>query len=107
TYFLFHKSFNEDFVEYKVFLNAGDRVGIGFGGSEISAVRITDSEFYVEEAGSPVDFGKALINYPVKDFIKEMMIRHALTAFPDPENKFVDFMTMDERVSAPAKNWSS
>lgn len=54
-----------------------------------------------------IDFSQALIKVKVKDFFKEIMVRHALTPFVDVENKAIRFRTLDERLNAPAVDWSS
>lgn len=54
-----------------------------------------------------IDFSEALIKVKVKDFFKEIMVRHALTPFVDVENKAIRFRTLDERLNAPIVNWSN
>lgn len=54
-----------------------------------------------------IDFSKALIKLKVKDFFKEIMIRNALTPFVDVENKAIRFRPLDERLTAPAVDWSN
>lgn len=53
-----------------------------------------------------VDFTKALIKYKISDFLKEIMIREALTPFVDAENKHIEFLTLTERVGADSVNWT-
>jgi len=45
-----------------------------------------------------VSFSKALIKFKVSDFFKELMIRQGLTAFPDPDNKHIKFISLKNRI---------
>lgn len=54
-----------------------------------------------------VSFTSALIKYKVVDFIKEIMVREALTSFVDVESKTIKFLTLNERLDAEVVDWSS
>lgn len=54
-----------------------------------------------------VSFTSALIKYKVVDFIKEIMVREALTSFVDVESKTIKFLTLNERMDAEVEDWSS
>ena len=54
-----------------------------------------------------VSFTSALIKYKVVDFIKEIMVREALTPFVDVESKTIKFLTLNERLDAEVVDWSS
>lgn len=54
-----------------------------------------------------VSFTTALIKYKVVDFIKEIMVREALTSFVDVENKTIKFLTLNERMDAEVVDWST
>lgn len=69
---------------------------------------IYDSYIEIKALGvETIDFSQALIKVKVKDFFKEIMVRHALTPFVDVENKAIRFRTLDERLNAPVIDWSS
>lgn len=53
-----------------------------------------------------VSFTSALIKYKVVDFIKEIMVREALTSFVDVESKTIKFLTLNERLDAEVVDWS-
>lgn len=54
-----------------------------------------------------VSFTSALIKYKVVDFIKEIMVREALTSFVDVESKTIKFLTLNERLDAEVVDWTS
>ena len=69
--------------------------------------RVTGGSLTIETLGvQEIDFSSALIKIKVKDFIKEIMVRNALTPFVDVENKAIRFRTLDERLTAPQKDWT-
>ena len=71
------------------------------------SIFIFDGWMSIETRGiQPIDFSEALIKIKVKDFFKEIMFRNALTPFVDVGNKNIVFRTLDERLSAPALDWS-
>ena len=53
-----------------------------------------------------VSFTQALIKLKISDFLKEVMTRESLTPFVDSENKHIDFLTLEERASAEAVDWT-
>ena len=71
------------------------------------SVEITEGWISVETRGiRPIDFSEALIKIKVKDFFKEIMFRNALTPFIDVDERNIIFRTLDERLTAPALDWS-
>lgn len=103
--------------ETKIFqkkLFAGDVVSFGVvsdeTGLELYDVDVTiNSQFgtinYIS-ASAEISFTKALIKLKVVDFIKEIMVRESLTAFVDSENRVIEFLTLEERISADSVDWS-
>lgn len=68
---------------------------------------VTSGSLTIETLGvQEIDFSSALIKIKVKDFIKEIMVRNALTPFVDVENKAIRFRTLDERLTAPPIDWT-
>lgn len=47
------------------------------------------------------------LDMKAKDFVKDVMIRYATSAFSDIENKEIKFMNIEERVNAEVVDWSS
>lgn len=48
---------------------------------------------------SVIDFSKEFIDISVSEFIKENMLRFSLTPFIDTENKHIEFLTIEERLT--------
>lgn len=46
-----------------------------------------------------VDFGSEFLDISITEYIKEIMIRFALTPFIDVENKSIKFLTLSERIN--------
>lgn len=54
-----------------------------------------------------VDFGSEFLDVSLSEFIKEIMMRFALTPFIDVENKHIKFLTLSERISTNnVKDWT-
>lgn len=93
-------------------LNAGDIISLGASfpsfNNQVPKVFATFGawEIYDASGGSSVSFTKAFIKLKISDFIKEVMTRESLTAFTDSENKHIDFLTLEERISQDAVDWS-
>jgi hypothetical protein len=54
-----------------------------------------------------IDFNEAFINYKVKDFFKEILLRTAVSSYADAQTKHIEFKTLDERLATQPINWSS
>src|SRR5690606_6146403 len=102
---------------HQISLNAGDVVWIAAGtyrqpgyGSGYKDIDVMVSSASMEIKNivteGEVSFTQALIKLKISDFIKEVMTREALTPFVDSENKHIEFLTLDERVSADAVDWT-
>ena len=48
---------------------------------------------------SIIDFGKEFLGISIAEYVKEIMIRFALTPFIDVENKNIKFLTLSERIN--------
>ena len=48
---------------------------------------------------SIIDFGKEFLDISIAEYVKEIMIRFALTPFIDVENKHIKFLTLSERIN--------
>jgi len=73
----------------------------------VGNANITEVNMSIYQAGvQDINFSIALVKYKVKEFFKEIMIRGALTAFPDIDNKNIHFMSLDDRLDAPAIDFS-
>ena len=54
-----------------------------------------------------VDFGSEFLDVSLYEFIKEIMMRFALTPFIDVENKHIKFLTLSERINTNnVKDWT-
>ena len=54
-----------------------------------------------------VDFGSEFLDVSLTDFIKEIMMRFALTPFIDVESKHIKFLTLSERINTNnVKDWT-
>lgn len=66
-----------------------------------------EGDFALELTGvQDVSFSSALIKVKVREFFKEVMLRHGLTVFPDVENKNLLFKTIKQRVEAVVLDWT-
>ncbi|MDB9972285.1 hypothetical protein OAE09_06480 [Alphaproteobacteria bacterium] len=54
-----------------------------------------------------IDFNAAFINYKVKDFFKEVLLRTAVTSYADAQIKHIEFKTLDQRLASTPINWTS
>lgn len=54
-----------------------------------------------------IDFNAAFINYKVKDFFKEVLLRTAVTSYADAQIKHIEFKTLEQRLSSTPINWTS
>lgn len=99
-----------DEVDFPITAPQGTLIYLHFYSDKFPYIKTEISEGYlkIETRGvQQVDFSEALIKIKVKDFFKEMMIREGLTPFVDVENKAIRFRTLNERLTAPAVDWSS
>jgi hypothetical protein len=93
-------------VFYQTF-DAGDeftlQIGqLGFNGASGNV----NIDFEVVE-GNTVDFEEAFIGMSITDFIREVLVRFALTPFTDPINKHVRFLNLSEIINVEnAVDWS-
>ena len=56
---------------------------------------------------SIIDFGKEFLDISLSEFIKEIMMRFALTPFIDVESKHIKFLTLSERINTNnVKDWT-
>ena len=54
-----------------------------------------------------VDFGSEFLDVSLSEFIKEIMMRFALTPFIDVESKHIKFLTLSERINTNnVKDWT-
>ena len=102
---------------HQISLNAGDVISMGAGtyrqegyGSGYQDIDVLLSSASMEIKNiiteGEVSFTQALIKLKISDFLKEVMTREALTPFVDSENKNIDFLTLEERASAEAVDWT-
>lgn len=49
---------------------------------------------------SVIDFGNEFLDVTISEYVKEIMIRFALTPFIDVENKHINFLTLNERLQS-------
>lgn len=101
----------------QISLNAGDLFWLGAGTSRPSGfgdgykdidVNVSSASVEVKNivTEGEVSFTQALIKLKISDFLKEVMTRESLTPFVDSENKHIDFLTLEERASAEAVDWT-
>jgi len=69
--------------------------------SDITQVRI--SKLNVTE----IDFNKAFVNFKVKDFFKEVLLRTGVSTYANAQTKHFEFKTLDQRLNDPVIDWSS
>lgn len=97
-------------LEMPIFAPAGTNIYIQVltnGYPYPETVSITEGWLSVETRGiQPIDFSEALIKIKVKDFFKEILFRNALNPFINVDDKHIIFRSLDERLSAPALDWS-
>lgn len=102
----FHGAANIDLV-YP--MNIQDNELIGLMLSKNGAPFITNSQFqpgivvngnlqieFSKILGDEVNFEAALIDFPIKDFVNEVLQRFCLTPFPDKYTDNIDFLTSQE-----------
>ena len=54
-----------------------------------------------------VDFGKEFLDISIAEYVKEIMMRFALTPFIDVESKHIKFLTLSERINTNnVKDWT-
>ena len=54
-----------------------------------------------------VDFGSEFLDISIAEYVKEIMMRFALTPFIDVENKHIKFLTLSERINTNnVKDWT-
>src|SRR5690606_15888673 len=106
---------NENETDLTLTIQAGSKVKIEVaeptyvipGPFTYIETKVYSANLYIKALGvETIDFSQALIKVKVKDFFKEIMVRHALTPFVDVENKAIRFRTLDERLNAPVVDWS-
>lgn len=121
-----------DFIEWQVFItgqnntiyyNSQSPLGIDLNlqiaaGSQMAIRYFVPADYWDEiiiESGflkvetrgvQEVNFSNAFVKIKVKDFFKEILMRNSLTSFVDAEAKHIDFKTINERLDAPAVDWS-
>ena len=83
----------------------------GLSGSYISRIReivFNSYDFKLYQISQQVvDFGSEFIDVSLSEFIKEIMMRFALTPFIDVESKHIKFLTLSERINTNnVKDWT-
>ena len=83
----------------------------GLSGSYISRIReivFNSYDFKLYQISQQVvDFGSEFLDVSLSDFIKEIMMRFALTPFIDVESKHIKFLTLSERINTNnVKDWT-
>ena len=75
----------------------------GLSGSYISRIReivFNSYDFKLYQISQQVvDFGSEFLDVSLSEFIKEIMMRFALTPFIDVESKHIKFLTLSERIN--------
>ncbi len=100
--------FGEDFnIVYYRNLVAGDSFRIQLDTFVIDGA-YGDIDINIEFVeGNTVDFEEALVEFSITDFIREILVRFALTPFSDRLNKNVEFLTLDEIIQTnEVDDWS-
>lgn len=79
------------------------------GEAFVYEINITSLVFRLYSLGIEVfDFGEALKDYSMTDFVKEIMFRKSLTPFPDINEKHITFQTLSQRLDTTKSiDWSS
>ena len=83
----------------------------GLSGSYISRIReivFNSYDFKLYQISQQiVDFGSEFLDVSLYEFIKEIMMRFALTPFIDVESKHIKFLTLSERINTNnVKDWT-
>ena len=83
----------------------------GLSGSYISRIReivFNSYDFKLYQISQQVvDFGSEFLDVSLSEFIKEIMMRFALTPFIDVESKHIKFLTLSERINTNnVKDWT-
>ena len=102
TYVGFFNSINNEvtisvFQNYKIQITHNATGGTDIIGTPLPFVGLANVKvelFYID--GYTLGFDKAFIDFKVSDFIKEIMMRFALTPFAIPNTNKVKFLTLDE-----------
>ncbi len=97
-------------AEVQLLLYAGDIVRMQVRAQRIEQttdfeIDVADLDIYHLGQGE-VSFTQAFIKYRVADFIKEMMVREALTPFVYAEDRHIQFLSLDDRFNAEAVDWT-
>ena len=97
-------------------LRSGDVVEIichwyDIDGGYINGIRELKFDSYniklTQISQSIIDFGKEFLDISIAEYVKEIMIRFALTPFIDVENKHIKFLTLSERINTNnVKDWT-
>lgn len=97
-------------------LRSGDVVEIichwyDIDGGYINGIRELKFDSYniklIQISQSIIDFGKEFLDISIAEYVKEIMIRFALTPFIDVENKHIKFLTLSERINTNnVKDWT-
>ncbi|WP_294822641.1 hypothetical protein [uncultured Flavobacterium sp.] len=109
---------NQDFEASKVVnLGANDSICIlvkqatGTSSNHGFSLFPGDTELTVKifrQEQSSIDFGSALIDFPVKDFVNEIVNRFGLTIYPDNVTGSYSFLTLQEVLQgAEMADWSA
>ena len=83
----------------------------GVSGSYIGRIRdivFNSYDFKLYQISQQVvDFGSEFLDVSLSEFIKEIMMRFALTPFIDVESKHIKFLTLSERINTNnVKDWT-
>ena len=102
--------------DYTLNLKQGDIVEFlctwhGLSGSYIVRIReivFNSYDFKLYQISQQVvDFGSEFLDVSLSEFIKEIMMRFALTPFIDVESKHIKFLTLSERINTNnVKDWT-
>jgi len=103
---------NGSITEKSIDLIQGDRLTAIV--KVLDALSWSTNEFNIENSYLEIltvgqvdfDFASALIDFPTKDFLKELMVRESLTAFADPETKNIEFKSLKDRIIGTKIDWS-
>ena len=97
-------------------LRSGDVVEIichwyDIDGGYINGIRELKFDSYniklTQISQSIIDFGKEFLDISIAEYVKEIMIRFALTPFIDVESKHIKFLTLSERINTNnVKDWT-
>ena len=97
-------------------LRSGDVVEIichwyDIDGGYINGIRELKFDSYniklTQISQSIIDFGKEFLDISIAEYVKEIMMRFALTPFIDVESKHIKFLTLSERINTNnVKDWT-